>query len=216
MNSFIVSGGNQTQRADYMHSLQTSAVETFHIVAPGASIAIAQIHDLASPLSLSARLPRIVWIEQANQLTLPSQNALLKMLEEPPNNTSFYLTLDYHTSLLPTIRSRATVITLDAQVVDQNPAILSDLKLIMGMTSGDRIQNITKRDRAESIIWLTQIEGAISRKIKDPSLSDTSLNILTIIAKCAQQAHLEMLSNCSVSLVTQNFYLLLPHTQSRS
>ena len=49
---------------------------------------------------------RVVLIEDANYLSLEAQNALLKVLEEPNDDTLFVLTAPYELSLLPTIVSR--------------------------------------------------------------------------------------------------------------
>jgi DNA polymerase-3 subunit delta' len=149
-------------------------------------------------------------------MTVPSQNALLKMLEEPPANTTFYLTCQSQMTMLPTIRSRAKTISLEVAEIKEDPKILADLKLVMAMTAGDRLINIVKRDRSESILWLSDIEREIRIKLKDKNVNEKGLTMLARIAKSAQNAHKELSSNCSVSLVTQNFYLLLPHTGSQA
>ncbi len=56
---------------------------------------------------------RVFVLLDAQNLTAQAQNALLKLTEEPPNNTFFILTCVSREALLPTIRSRAAVITLD-------------------------------------------------------------------------------------------------------
>jgi DNA polymerase-3 subunit delta' len=49
---------------------------------------------------------RIIFIENAQHLSVEAQNALLKMLEEPNDDTAFILTAPHKLSLLPTIVSR--------------------------------------------------------------------------------------------------------------
>lgn len=49
---------------------------------------------------------KIFIIDQAEKMTLASANALLKILEEPPNQTYFILITSQPSALLPTIRSR--------------------------------------------------------------------------------------------------------------
>lgn len=49
---------------------------------------------------------RVIIIDSAQMLTTEAQNALLKMLEEPPLNTVFLLTAAAADALLPTIQSR--------------------------------------------------------------------------------------------------------------
>ena len=216
MHAYLLTGGSKEDRAKYLSDLLDPKTELIHVINEKTTISIKQIQDLNIPLSIAARIPRIVWIEESNLMTPPSQNALLKMLEEPPANTTFYLTCQSPMTMLPTIRSRVKVLSLETQVSKDDPQILTDLKLIMAMTAGDRLINIVKRDRSESILWLTDIEREIRNKLKDQNVNEKGLSMLARIAKSAQNAHLQLSSNCSVSLVTQNFYLLLPHTGSQA
>lgn len=52
---------------------------------------------------------KIVVIPQADQLTLPAQNALLKTLEEPPAHSLIILVSPHQNRLLPTIISRCEI-----------------------------------------------------------------------------------------------------------
>ncbi|RKS87046.1 DNA polymerase III delta prime subunit [Orbus hercynius] len=49
---------------------------------------------------------KVIWIKAASQMTEAAANALLKTLEEPPENTYFLLSDKNNGQLLPTIRSR--------------------------------------------------------------------------------------------------------------
>lgn len=212
MNSILLTNGNLEDRQKYIHNLANSATELIHLFAEKSSLTIKQILDLSTSLSINPRLPRVVWIEEANLLTVPAQNALLKLLEEPPENTSFYLTCNSALALLPTIRSRCQTISL----INHQPLTinhLSSLKQVMALSPGDRLALITKRDRSESILWLTQIELAFRDKLHDGNLKPANTLMLVKIARLAQQAHRELSANCSVSLTTQNFLLSLPKTK---
>lgn len=55
---------------------------------------------------------RAIVIEHAQRLTNEAQNALLKLLEEPPANTIMILTADRSSGLLPTISSRLQSLTI--------------------------------------------------------------------------------------------------------
>jgi DNA polymerase-3 subunit delta' len=72
------------------------------------NIIVAQVRELGEFLSLSAALSpwRVVVIDTVDELEPSSANALLKMLEEPPANTIFFLVSHAPGRLLPTIRSR--------------------------------------------------------------------------------------------------------------
>ena len=55
---------------------------------------------------------RVMILAEAQTMTPQAQNALLKILEEPPAHLLFILTCDTRTSLLETIRSRCVCLTL--------------------------------------------------------------------------------------------------------
>lgn len=57
---------------------------------------------------------KIYIIKQADTMQPYVQNALLKILEEPPKYASFILLCDYHTSLLQTVLSRSIVFNIGA------------------------------------------------------------------------------------------------------
>jgi replication-associated recombination protein RarA len=57
---------------------------------------------------------RAVILEHAQRMTTEAQNAFLKILEEPPQDTMLLLTVDNPRALLPTIMSRLQVITVNA------------------------------------------------------------------------------------------------------
>lgn len=75
--------------------------------AAGEQFKVEQIQNLKSQLSLQAlRTHRLVVIDEADRLNPQSANALLKLIEEPPERTHFILVTSSLSSLLPTIRSR--------------------------------------------------------------------------------------------------------------
>ena len=55
---------------------------------------------------------RVILLADAQQMRHEAQNALLKILEEPPAHVIFILTCDSRTALLPTIQSRCVCLTL--------------------------------------------------------------------------------------------------------
>lgn len=72
------------------------------------SISVEQVRDLGDFLNLTPALSswRVAVIDAADDLERSAANALLKMLEEPPANTLFFLVSHAPGRLLPTIRSR--------------------------------------------------------------------------------------------------------------
>lgn len=72
------------------------------------SISIKQVRDLFGLFSVAPSMSpwRAVVIDSIDDLEGPAANALLKMLEEPPANSIFFLVSHAPGRLLPTIRSR--------------------------------------------------------------------------------------------------------------
>ena len=73
-------------------------------------IKIEQVRDLLKFLNKStySRDLKIVMIDHAENLNLNSSNALLKSIEEPPNNTFFFIIHNSACKILDTIKSRCT------------------------------------------------------------------------------------------------------------
>ena len=76
------------------------------------SISIDQVHGIHTDLSLSPvfGVQKVVVIHPAHAMTLPAQQALLKLVEEPPKNVLFLLITHTPHILLPTILSRTQLV----------------------------------------------------------------------------------------------------------
>jgi hypothetical protein len=101
---------------DILHLPDADALEQYQyarIIAPdGQSISIDPIRELLHFTKLKiagkhAGTQRIIIVDQAHAMTIEAQNALLKLLEEPPAGTMLLLTANSTYGLLPTIRSRS-------------------------------------------------------------------------------------------------------------
>jgi DNA polymerase III subunit delta' len=81
-------------------------------------ITIDQVRGLGEFMGMTAALSpwRVAVIDSMDELNREASNALLKMLEEPPANTLFFLVSHAPGRLLPTIRSRCR--RLDFQSLD--------------------------------------------------------------------------------------------------
>ena len=107
----------------------------------GKNIRIAQIRSMTATLGKGTAISdrRAVVIDSADDLEPGAANALLKSLEEPPANTTFFLVSHAPERLLPTIRSRCRQLRLsildgDAMtsalreaLADADPKEISDL-----------------------------------------------------------------------------------------
>lgn len=135
MHAFLLTGepgaGKQTL-AQHMaaYALNTEPADASPAVYKtepvGTSIGINQIRELQQFLQLktvgSARIRRVVLLQDADALTTEAQNAFLKVLEEPPTDTIIILTSSKPAKLASTIHSRVQTIRVQqpdaASVVD--------------------------------------------------------------------------------------------------
>lgn len=88
----------------------------------GKAIKVDQIRDLIDKLSLSSHGKqgnRVVIIRPAEAMNRQSANSLLKSLEEPPQNTYFFLVTTELAGLSATIRSRCQLLNLPSPRVEQ-------------------------------------------------------------------------------------------------
>lgn len=88
-----------------------------HVYAPdGNSFKVDLVRDVRRSVTLTpSEGERAVYIMQdAHLMTAAAQNALLKVFEEPPLGTVFFLLTEKREALLPTVRSRGRIIRLSA------------------------------------------------------------------------------------------------------
>jgi DNA polymerase-3 subunit delta' len=141
------------------------------------NISVDQVRALGEFLNLTPALSpwRVAVIDTVDELESSGANALLKMLEEPPPNTLFFLVSHAPGRLLPTIRSRcrrldfqrlgedAMTAVLEARASDVNAA---DRQRIIGMAFGS-----AGRALAFAELGLARIEDAASAILRqgDPT-----------------------------------------------
>lgn len=97
------------------HLVDVGSHPDFQIISPdGAAIKVDQIRALRSEAYLSPLSAdgRVFVIDLAHTMNANAQNALLKVLEEPPTGVTFILLAKSASLLLETIRSRCVTLTL--------------------------------------------------------------------------------------------------------
>jgi DNA polymerase-3 subunit delta' len=85
-------------------------IDTFVYEVGGNDLGIKEFRELKKYLNLSAQGKyKVVIIQNIERLSIPSQNAMLKILEEPPDAVYFFLTCSNFEAAMPTIVSRCRV-----------------------------------------------------------------------------------------------------------
>lgn len=127
---------------------------------PKQNIGVDQIRELsADAIVLPNESARKVYIlDEAETMNPPAQNAALKLLEEPPADAVFLLCTCNPQLLLPTVRSRCTLLSAAPeaeQAPDEEARALAE----------DYFRCLSRRDEAELFRWCVQNEGMDARAL---------------------------------------------------
>lgn len=128
------------------------------------AISIEKIKDLKKNVYLKPfnSPAKTVIIHEFEKTTLEAQNALLKLLEEPPNYTYIILTSSSAKPLLSTILSRCSLLKLDKQEkVDEKyfSEILNNTEELFGITMGQKFEKAEElaKDKQKAIDFLEKV-----------------------------------------------------------
>lgn len=105
--------------------------EIIWTMADGETIKIEQVRKAINQLQYAPLRGRERWwvLIQADRLSIPAQNAMLKILEGPPKDTQIALATCYPEKLLPTIHSRCQVVSPHCQASKQSGNNGNDYKI---------------------------------------------------------------------------------------
>jgi len=129
---------------------------------------------------------RVVIIDDANTMGRSGQNAILKILEEPPKNTILILVTHGAGGMLPTIRSRCRFVSFDTLSNDNMKAIMeksssatimpNDADLITALAKGSagRAVSLIENGDIGSLYTIIEVLNDLSR-IDDNRLNDIAL-----------------------------------------
>lgn len=182
------------------------------------SISIDQIRRLRQFFQLKvpgdALVKRVVVIDSSETMTGEAQNALLKLLEEPPTGTNIILVSTYPERLLATIRSRVSIFQLIAPSKEQihswfinkgnNPADITRAYLMSGGSIKAMIGLLSEGadtsafDRARSVLGAKTFERLLQVELlsKDKDAANDFVSAMIQIAS----ASLERAANNPQSL----------------
>jgi hypothetical protein len=146
-------------------------------------IGIDAVHELQHKLTYSeyeSKSHRVVIISDADKLTLPAENSLLKTLEEPPTATTMILTAVSPAALLETTVSRCRVIyqpkVSDSQIEN----------FINGLPQGDINQN-----ELSTIVSASHgAPGRAYRLFTDPQLREENLAVNELLTELMTTSNL--------------------------
>ncbi len=141
-----------------------------------------KIKEKHSSKSFSENSKKIFLIE-ASGITQEAQNSLLKIFEEPHENTHFFLIMPSSEILLPTLKSRLSIPKSNNNLIDKN--LVSEVEKFLNMSKKDMISfvdDIAKKisdddlDKTYAQDFLSALEFVLHKK--DLSKNRRTLNAI--------------------------------------
>lgn len=116
-------------------------------------IKIEQAHQILDYLSLrSISKSRVIIVDGAEGLNSQAANSLLKVLEEPPGNTYFFMMAPSSQHVLPTIRSRSQIVAFAPLSVQEmkRKSLAPDWALAASQGSFEKLAHLQENDQQEA------------------------------------------------------------------
>jgi DNA polymerase-3 subunit delta' len=159
-------------------------------------IAIEQVRDLIKEINIKPRISskKIIWIKEAQSLSIEAQNALLKTLEESPDYAQIILTVDHIDNLIQTVLSRCIV-------KDLNLSSRVDIDSEEYIEAKSEFENILNMDVGKKIDWVTENKN----KIKDRDATAILLDMWEVVLR---EKMLESINSSDADLYKDKIKLL--------
>ncbi|HVA96261.1 MAG TPA: hypothetical protein VND99_01280 [Candidatus Acidoferrales bacterium] len=114
---------------------------------------------------------KLIIFEDAQLLTTEAQNALLKVLEEPPAHTHIILGTETREALLPTILSRCQIIELEEEQINLSKKTIDELNTFIEtlpeLSIGARLKHAEQlaKDKDKAIEWIANLILILRKKL---------------------------------------------------
>lgn len=180
------------------------------------SIGIEEVRIVQKNLSLKPiqSAQKLLVIYDAHLLTAEAQNALLKVLEEPPNNTIIILVSPSTSTLLPTVISRCQVVELktisafDPKELEEVLEIVNKLPTLAISNKLKLAQDISK-DKEEAKLWLKKAIQVLRSELSKNSNKKSLANYHHALLGLQNTYQTISSTNANPRLVLENIMLTL-------
>ncbi len=178
-------------------------------------VSIEAVRTLQNTLTYSTRAEgiRAVCIFKLDTASLPAQNALLKLLEEPPARTKIWLTAQSTAPILPTLLSRCEVISPLLSAAESTAEdVPTELILSLPKLSHRELIDTaaTYTERADAARFLEQI-----LTVWHPLLTNSKQQALAqSVLKNATTAHTLVQKNVNTKLVLEHAFFEIKKSAS--
>jgi len=193
MHAYLVVGQDNEQKISELISLKSAHPIDFDIKS------IEDTRELGRISRYSAKETRAFVIRTLSESSIEAQNAFLKTLEEPSENTIFILSAESIDTILDTIVSRCEMVTTQAAISEKDKELF---KTFIGMATAERLDFVSGLGgRDEAKLFLKSLMAGAHGNIADQNVAtllDASDLALTRIYANANPAL--QLTNMVISL----------------
>lgn len=165
MHAFVIVSQKLEDRKTYIETtLEKAGISQFDRIRPETEnpLGIKDIRQFIKNLAIgsSTNFGKAGIILDGDSMSLESQHALLKTLEEPPPKTTIYIGTSNISFLLPTIISRAQRIDLSheakAVIIQNRDDVIAFVNELVLLKKGERIRNISRlgKTKEEVMAWI--------------------------------------------------------------
>lgn len=209
MHAFLFTGATELIRQqkikDRIGQWNISPFDTIFIQQAEEHITIDSVRSLKKQLMLAPMKSEFIAgvIYQAKSMTTEAQNALLKLLEEPPPRVRILLETDAADMLLPTIVSRCEVIRIAA---DQTARIDIPLLALLDAPIGERLAKMEEygKDRINAKAFVEESLATGERLLHTHENKTLIASLLRKLLTAQKQLHV----NCNPKLVLDRAFFL--------
>lgn len=167
-----------------------------------------QVSVLQAPLQHQFRL---IFIPQIELASIPAQNALLKLLEEPPAHVQFLLTTNQLSAVLETVQSRSQLIQLTGQKSSGDEFLLpKEIEELLQSFPAKQLSiaevfrlSDDYKERPQALLLLQAVANFLHHRLRH----HPSPKILVQL-KAVMEATRQLESNVNTRFVVEEFFFL--------
>lgn len=228
IQSYLLVGQDKTHQEKFLLMLcEKEQIQTIdcHRYFFDLSIGIKDIRILQKEIFLTpVKSPyKVHVLENARLLTPEAQNALLKVLEEPPSQTIIVLVTDNKNALIPTIQSRCTII-VSTEYTEPDKNNDYTLEKLLAATIGEKLmyaQNLTK-NKIDTKEWVANMTRNIRAKLLNQIQKDgndskqAAPDLLTILIAFQKTYTIFTTTNANQRLALEYLFLTIEASNQRT
>lgn len=212
MHSYIISSSNLEKGTEKAKEIsQKEKVDVFDLeIAEFEGLGIEDIRKIQEKIFLKpfrGEKKSLIIVISGNATT-EAQNAMLKLLEEPPKSSLIFIVINNYLSLLPTILSRAKVIELTEEIKTTGESLSEFLEMQKDGNALYLAEKIAKDKSA--ILWLEDLILSLREKMIENLDNKNEANRIRRHIHKIELGHYDLKNtNANPRLILENLFLEL-------